>query len=597
MWFESAHFAWSQDKQKYAFVKTLLLNLWQEQEDPTIDVSMPSNALYDRSICSCLDEYEARSFAYSETVAIRDALRNNVQAFINNFNAKNTLETEVWTWLMYLHDLGSHQSMNLVDEFQTLMPILEKSTGFQPNVNVTASEGANMTRHSNTVQTMVMNLITHVKLANIQRDLLRELPFTRLEGMSEHSVYDFCSVTSASPYTIKYEGGADVWLMLFIGQFLLLISCIYSFERPFIRSHLFGQYGPMAFLQSNCHDTEARQATEAMTPAHEEHEEEKKNLELFVEGKTQFFLSVLRIVLLITVIAIAWQTSSTHRNDEKWNIDDRNDPTDSSMSSVFTNPRQSLTFATYVTCAFLLLLLVCEFVYAWYHYNYKIRSRYSGTLTETVSSDLLKLVCRDLCVIVALYVLSIAIVILTGAKETVFLKTVSTTVLVVAFLQHISNVFNYALDLLGAWLQAHQQTGKKHAGHNLFTALHDASSSSPQHLHAIDLEKMGEVIVRFCWFRAAVIALVIVASVLILFFVHPSQVPDSTTYLAGIQRLAFCVTLVLVLVGYDFFYETLSIGSAAKSYNSAREMKHAVHTYIVCLFIILSSFVGTWANP
>ena len=87
MWFETAHFAWSQDKQKYAFVKTLLLNLWQEQEDPTIDVSMPSNALYDRSICSCLDEYEARSFAYSETVAIRDALRNNVQAFIDNFNA------------------------------------------------------------------------------------------------------------------------------------------------------------------------------------------------------------------------------------------------------------------------------------------------------------------------------------------------------------------------------------------------------------------------------------------------------------------------------------------------------------------------------
>ena len=67
---------------------------------------------------------------------------------------------------------------------------------------MTVAEGANMTRH---IQTMVMNVIAHVKLANIQRDLLRTIPFTCLEGMSEHSVYDFCSVTSASTYTVIYD--------------------------------------------------------------------------------------------------------------------------------------------------------------------------------------------------------------------------------------------------------------------------------------------------------------------------------------------------------------------------------------------------------
>jgi hypothetical protein len=166
---------------------------------------------------------------------------------------------------------------------------------------------------------------------------------------------------------------------------------------------------------------------------------------------------------------------------------------------------------------------------------------------------------------------------------------------VVALLQHVSNVFNYALDILGAWLQAHQQTGKKHAGHNLFTALHDASASVAGKFHAINLDKMGEVIVRFCWFRAAVIALVIVAAVLVFTYVRPSQVPNSTTYLAGLQIFGYCITLVLLLVGFDFFYETISIGAAAKNCYTAREMKHAVHTYIVCFFILASTLVQNWA--
>ena len=212
-----------------------------------------------------------------------------------------------------------------------------------------------------------------------------------------------------------------------------------------------------------------------------------------------------------------------------------------------------------------------------------------------MASDLLKLVCRDVCVIVALYLLSIAVVIQTGAKETVFLKTVSTTVLVVAFAQHISNAFNYALDILGLWLQAHQKTGRKHAGHNLFTALHDASSSAAGRLHAVDLTKMGEIIVRFCWFRAAVIFLIIFVAVLIFTFARPLQVPNSTTYLAGLQILGYCVTLVLLLVGFDFFHEAISIGSASKKPQSTRELKSSFHTYIVCFFVIASTLVQLWA--
>lgn len=596
MWYDTVHYAWSQDKQKYAFVKTLLLNLWQEQEDPMLHQSMPSNALYDRSLCSCLDEYEARSFAYSETVLIRDALKLNAQSFIDNFNANDSLQKQVWTWLVYLHETGMHMNTGLATEFYSLIPILEQSTGFRTFANATANDVKNMTRHSSTVQSMLMNLIDNVKLSNIQRDLLRTTPFARLDGMTEHAVYDFCSVTSASPYTIKYEGGADIWLMLFIGQFLLLLSCVYSFEQPFIRSHLFGQYGPMAFLDTEKADHAAQHAHHAShtTPhdnsKHPEHDDDQRKLELFIEGKTQFFLSIFRIVMIIALIIIALQMSTSRRNNDKWSIDDRHDPADSSTSSVFSNPNNSLTFTTFVTCVLLVVLFLCEFFYAYYHYNYKIRCCYTGTLSETVASDLLKIVCRDICVIIALYVLSVAVIMQTGAKEVTFLKTVSSLVLIVAFLQHVSNVFNYALDILGAWLQAHQQSEKKHTGHNLFSALHDASSSAAGRMHAIDLNKMSEVIVRFCWFRAAVIGLVILTAVLIFTMARPTQVPSSMYYYA-LQMLVYCITLVLVLVGFDFFYETISIGSSSKNYTSAREMKHSVHTYIVCLFVLFSNLL------
>ena len=127
------------------------------------------------------------------------------------------------------------------------------------------------------------------------------------------------------------------------------------------------------------------------------------------------------------------------------------------------------------------------------------------------------------------------------------------------------------------------------------TALHDALTTAAGRLHAVDLTKMGEIIVRFCWFRAAVIFLIVIVAVLIFTFTRPLQVPNSTTYLAGLQILGYCITLVLVLVGFDFFYEAISIGSASKNYNSTRELKYSFHTYIVCFFVIASSLIQMWA--
>ena len=135
------------------------------------------------------------------------------------FNANDALETQVWSWLMYLYGIGLpatdtvHSGANMVEDFQTLMPLLEKTTGFQTNINMTVEQNASMAQHSATVQAMAMNMIAHVKLSNIQRDLLPETPFTRLDGMSEHAVYDVCSITSDSQFTLKYEGGVDVWLV------------------------------------------------------------------------------------------------------------------------------------------------------------------------------------------------------------------------------------------------------------------------------------------------------------------------------------------------------------------------------------------------
>lgn len=490
----------SNDKDKRELVRSLLLEKWQRETEGSNHQIFNS-----RTFCACIDEMHF-------SLVNQDTMNKKKKALLT------TLATLTASNASYL---------------ATITTSLKNHTMYE---NVVLSQ-VDYAGHTDLV-----HMVQNMRSANLLLDT------AELHLPKEDDVLQFCNRQALPTQTMKFSGIMDSYRYLMFGQFILLVSCLVSYE-----------IGLLGWSQDeNGNSTE-----------HSEWMFEND------AGDHRSWFSIIGSVLRALLYWTAWVLLIVDSSSKKFSDEGRLDPTaraqnphgHTSMFSATDNI--DFTFSWYIF-GVVLVMTILECVKWWLVKSSK-KGDVESMKIQSVVNRVIYTILTDVLNILSLTVISVGVQLQMGVKELANIYLIATVVACTAFIQHISNLISIYFD----WIAR--------TGNTALVVDESVLRCDP---------KTNQVLLRICYVRSGVFLFIALASVFVVAHVGVTRAVTTTRDVKSMAGLLFAIAFFVILCGFDFIYELFNIREGLGGQNSiTSQTKRILHVMFVYSYIIFVNFV------
>lgn len=481
-------------------VRSLLLEKWQRETEGGMQTFFGS-----RSFCTCIDEMHF-------SLVDREKLNTKKKGLIDTISR---LQHTNASWLsetansLKNHSLYEHIVLNQIDYSA-----------------------------DKTLQEIVVNM----------RSINLLLDSDDMQVQDEDDIIKFCNRQALPTQTMKFDGIMDSWRYICLGQFILLLSCIVSYE---IAWH---NWEPETQEEKDQKKTES------------EFQFNRTNGGKTDEGFSQWantIFSVLRALFYVTAFAyIAVDTTRVTFSDEMRLTQSKPNLNPAGKMSIFNTVSNIDSDLAWMTIVFWVILLAGELC-KWIIVKWSCDK--DNEDSRPIVNRLVYTVLQDVLNIFALTILSVGVQIQMGVKELSTIYVVAVVVGSTAFIQHISNLIGIYFD----WIA--------HASHaeidsNILTG------NAPS-----DLKK---ILLRVCYIRSGIFLFILLITIFVVAHVGVTRAVTPVRDVKSMTGLLFGIVFFVILCGFDFVYELFNVRSDGLQHQITAKSKRWLHVMFVGSYIV-----------
>lgn len=521
----------SMDYHVRELMRSIQLEKWQ-REGENRDTSAFFNS---RSVCSCLDEVHfglVTTLDGMSKLASKDATdvkTRMVETLVAVWNAPDTSEyASIRDYLK--NDIFTHSDYDglVINSHELPAPTtIDKLTAFVEGIrlsNIVIFDGTlNMKTATDTIQYATL--------------------YAEDDAPRAHR---FCTMHAAPTHTTQFRTVMDSWTFIMWGQFVLLVSCLVSFQIGYYKVASSDNDKSEWFCVSNY----------------------KAN-----SGNTDWWpilLAVLRIAGY-GVAAVLLAVEANYKNKYLRVIDSGTD------MSAFA-PWQKDTLLFWISGAVLGVLIIVECIAMNFLHSTDANSK------PVVIVRMFFALLQDLPNIIALGLIGVGVMLQSGVKDEFSLIMVWMVVSTTAFIQHVSNLIGICFDG--------------------FARFEETSTNSDNVLANIPAAGDGDsrigvkgVLLRLCYVRSQVFLVAILVGLFLIGRVGVTTFHTGESDIKSMNVVLYAILFFVLLCGFDFFFELFNIESedtrkpSTKRFSLRSIDKRWMHTLFVFVYIAFANFV------
>lgn len=530
------------DKQ---WIRALLLEKWQYESH-----DVPAASFFgSHSFCTCMDHMHLMHIDPATLTARRAEFLTKMQMFI-----------------------GNNTHPDLVSYFN--------SEYFQLNSRGSAMYGdvGSVTTNNAALTVRLGQVFANMRSSNMFLD------FRDHKTYSSKNATDFCTVHSIPEHTVVFKGVMDSWRYILVGQFLLLVSCIYSFQihyhkitAPLGRVHP----SPPDGVSSDHHPT-SDGASKHMQPNDDEHGDSESSsfaaMAAHSDFTARFIWAAIRIVasVVMSLIVLVQSLNELEWQTSPYSVD--NNANEAGLTSEFSKVARLDSYYFIFAFIMVLVVVVLEMVYLRTEWNKPETLDKTQQMSVLMTTRVLFTLMHDIYIITALILLSVGVMLQSNTQDYRTVVFVSFVIGVAALVQHISNMMNIVFDVT---------TGQLLRDKKLYV---DALQNMRK-----NFEKRKSMLLRICYIRSGITTYVVTSAVLFLTNVSVSKISLGDGTLKVMFSVAFAIAAVVILCGFDMFYELFYIrpppstdpkqDKKSSRFTSDKRYMHLIFVYVYISFV------------
>ena len=556
------------------WVRALLLEKWQYESQGT----SISSFFGSRSFCTCMDHMH---FMTTEKKNI-DARRQKFKTDMLSFFANNS-------------DAG------IISYFQNhYFQVNSRDSAMYGDVSTITSQPDGNTDLTLRLTQIIDNMRSSNMELNVAGDLRDDIKERKAGSkaddileLSNEDSFNFCDKYSVPEHSVQFEGVMDSWKYIWLGQLLLLLSCTYALQ---IHCHQYAHTSTRTVdFQMNPPESvnPQMQGTGDLpkSPGKKEHSELsafQSVVETFNMGWDGLFFFGRFVGSLVGILVVLVMSGN---NDGLWHTklyQKHSNAEELGLTSHFENPgKPDLKYFVMTTVlAGIIWFLEVFFLLLIFEHKKRNQSGVSGeeakkkvVMEAVMNTRILFTLMHDIYVIAAFVLLSVGVMLQNNVQSHAVVFAISIVVGVAGLAQHISNMINIAFDLTTGQLLKDQRL----------------------YVNALENMKKGfakrkALLLRICYIRSGIAAYVVISAVLCVTCIGVSKVGFGDGTLKSMLCVTFAIALVVILCGFDMFYELFYIRPAPSEKTESKSDsvmldKRYLHILFVYIYITFANFL------